>query len=346
MLIHWIWLAELAHISLRQKHQLLQHFSDPEEIYLSEDRAFAGFSEKVRDALQEKSLTQAERILQDCADRSIRVMTLADSIYPVKLKNIYDPPLVLYYKGTLPNWEQQPVIGVVGTRKASPYGMQAGMELGYQVAAGGGLLVSGGAEGVDAMAMQGAIRAGKPVVAILGGGVDVVYPACNRQLFAETVRNGCLISEYPPKTKALAWHFPIRNRIISGLSNGVLVVEAPKPSGSLITAEKAAEQGRDVFAVPGNMDAPNSRGCHQLIRDGAGLAVSSWDILAAYEGRFPDKLKNLRYDMPRTMGYQQRTEQQEQRDQRQHRADRPRKPRLPAARQMHAHAHKEHRRHD
>ena len=293
MLIHWIWLAELAHISLRQKHQLLQHFSDPEEIYYCEDRAFVEFPEKVRLALEEKSLKKAERIMQDCADKGISVMALADSSYPVKLKNIYDPPLVLYYKGTLPDWEEQPVIGVVGTREASPYGMRAGMDLGYQIAAGGGLLVSGGAEGVDAMAMQGAIRARKPVVAVLGSGVDVVYPACNRQLFAETVQNGCLISEYPPKTKAYGWHFPIRNRIISGLSNGVLVVEAPKPSGSLITAEKAAEQGRDVFVVPGNIGVDTCRGSNELLQQGATPVLCGWDILKEYEAIYPGKLHTV-----------------------------------------------------
>ncbi len=291
MLIHWIWFAELSHISLRQKHQLLQHFSDPEEIYHSEDRVFAEFPQKVREALDNKSLTRAEVILRDCADRGISIMTLADSVYPIRLKNIYDPPLVLYYKGTLPEWDEQPVIGVVGTRKATSYGMQAGMELGYQIAAGGGLVVSGGAEGVDTMALQGAVRAGKPAVAILGGGVDVVYPASNRQLFAKIVQNGCLISEYPPKTKALGWHFPIRNRIISGLSNGALIVEAPKPSGALITAERAAEQGRDVFVVPGNIGVEACRGSNELLQQGAIPVLCGWDILKEYDALYPGKLQ-------------------------------------------------------
>jgi len=291
MLIYWIWFAELPHISLRQKHQLLQHFSDPEEIYFCEEQALRIFSEKVRQALENRSLTSAEKILQECADKGIGVMTLGDSIYPVKLKNIYDPPLVLYYRGTLPDWEERPVIGVVGTRKATPYGMQAGMELGYQVAAGGGLLVSGGAEGVDATALQGAIRAGKPAVAILGGGVDVVYPACNRQLFNQIVQNGCLISEYPPKTKAYGWHFPIRNRIISGLSNGVLIVEAPNPSGALITAEKASEQGRDVFVVPGNIGVDTCRGSNALLQQGAIPVLCGWDILKEYDAFYPGRLR-------------------------------------------------------
>ncbi len=292
MLIHWIWFAELSHISLRQKHQLLQHFSDPEEIYHSEDRVFAEYPQKVREALENRSLTRAEGILRDCADRGISIMTLADAIYPVRLKNIYDPPLALYYKGRLPDWDEQPVIGVVGTRKATPYGMQAGMELGCQIAAGGGLVVSGGAEGVDTTALQGAVRAGKPVVAVLGGGVDVVYPASNRQLFAQIIQNGCLISEYPPKTRAYHWHFPIRNRIISGLSNGVLVVEAPKPSGALITAERAAEQGRDVFVVPGNIGVEACRGSNELLQQGAIPVLCGWDILKEYDALYPGKLQS------------------------------------------------------
>lgn len=291
MLIYWIWFAELPRISLRQKHQLLQHFSDPEEIYHSEERVFAEFSQKIRDALDNKSLTRAEAILRDCADKGISVMTLGDSVYPVRLKNIFDPPLVLYYKGNLPDWEEQPVIGVVGTRKATSYGMQVGMELGYQIAAGGGLLVSGGAEGVDTMALQGAVRVGKPAVAVLGGGVDVVYPASNRQLFEKISQNGCLISEYPPKTKALGWHFPIRNRIISGLSNGVLIVEAPKPSGALITAERAAEQGRDVFVVPGNIGVETCRGSNELLQQGAIPVLCGWDILKEYDALYPGKLQ-------------------------------------------------------
>lgn len=301
MLIYWIWFAELAHISLRQKHELLQHFSDPEEIYHSEDRVFSQFPEKVRLALEEKSLALAETIMQDCADRGIGVLTFGDADYPVKLKNIYDPPLVLYYKGNLPDWEEQPVIGMVGTRKATPYGMQAGMELGYQLAKGGALVVSGGAEGVDTMALQGAIRAGKPAIAVLGGGVDVVYPASNRQLFATLVQSGCLISEYPPKTRALHWHFPIRNRIISGLSNGVLVVEAPKPSGSLITAEKASEQGRDVFVVPGNIGVDACRGSNELLQQGALPVLCGWDILKEYEALYPGKL--TAESMPREQNY-------------------------------------------
>lgn len=287
MLIYWIWFAELSHISLAQKHALLQHFSDPEEIYHSEERAFSGFSPKVIAALERKDLSRAREILRSCEDRGIRVLTYGDRPYPNRLKNIFDPPLVLYYKGILPEWETQPVIGVVGTRKATPYGLQTAMQLGNQIAACGGLVISGGAEGIDTLALQGALRAGKPVVAVLGCGVDVVYPASNKQLFAQVSQRGCLISEYPPKAPANHWHFPIRNRIISGLSSGVLIIEAPQKSGALITANKAAEQGRDVFVVPGNIGVDACVGSNELLRQGAIPVLSGWDVMKEYEAIYP-----------------------------------------------------------
>lgn len=290
MLVYWIWFAELAHISLAQKRQLLAHFSDPEEIYHSEQKAFAeipSISEKTRESLENKDLTGAQRILQECADKAIRILTFADEAYPVRLRNIYDPPVVLYYKGTLPDWDAQPVLGIVGTRKATPYGLQTAVRLSNQIAACGGLVVSGGAFGADTMAMQGAMQAEKPVVGVLGCGVDVVYPKSNRQLFSMVVESGCLLSEYPPKAPPHHWHFPARNRIISGISNGVLVVEAPEGSGALITARNAWEQGRDVFVVPGNIDVETCAGSNGLLQQGATAALSGWDVLREYEALYP-----------------------------------------------------------
>ena len=299
MLVYWIWLAELPHASTAQKCQLLQHFSDPEEIYFSEEKAFQtveGITEKTREALENKNLEAAHTILQECVDKGIGILTLADAKYPEKLKNIYDPPVVLYYKGKLPDWERMPTIGVVGTRKATPYGLQTAMRLSNQIAGCGGLIVSGGAFGGDTMAMQGALRAEKPVVGVLGCGVDVVYPKSNRNLFDQVVENGCLLSEYPPKTPPNGWHFPIRNRIISGISNGVLVVEAPESSGALITARSAWEQGRDVFAVPGNIDVPACVGSNSLLQQGAIAVLSGWDVLKEYEASYPGVVK--KQDVP------------------------------------------------
>ena len=198
--------------------------------------------------------------------------------------------MVLYYKGTLPDFDGSPVIGVVGTRKASAYGMQTAKRMGYQIGRCGGIVVSGMAYGIDGMAMAGALTAGQCVIGVLGCGADVIYPPSNRALFADVERYGCILSEFAPGTPPVKWNFPKRNRIISGLSCGVLVVEAPEKSGSLITARQAADQGRDVFVVPGNIDIPSFVGSNRLLRDGAIAVSSGWDILSEYEAQYPDKI--------------------------------------------------------
>ena len=293
MIVHWLWLAHRPGLTDYMKAELLRHFSDPEDIYFAQPEAFAhmeGFTKEMAQALADKDLTAAEKNLADAMKYKLHILTYRDAGYPQRLKNIADPPLVLYYKGTLPDFDSQPVIGVVGTRKCTPYGLSAAKKLGYEIAAGGGLVVSGLAEGIDAMAMKSALSAGGTVVGILGCGPEQVYPKPNRWLFADTERYGCILSEFPPETPPYKWNFPRRNRIISGLSHGVLVVEAPKGSGSLHTARHALEQGRDVFVVPGNVDQPTFAGSLQLLRDGGTLVVGGWDILCEYEALFPDKV--------------------------------------------------------
>lgn len=294
MLVYWLWLAQLSGISCQQKLELLQRFHDPEEIYHIQT-AIPGVPEAVLDALEDKDLQQARQILAECAQKGIHILTLRDESYPQKLKNTYDPPLVLYVKGTLPQWETIPVIGIVGTRKASSYGLHTAMLFGGQIAACGALVVSGGAAGIDAKAMAGALDAGAPVVGVLGCGVDVAYPASNRALFDRVVENGCLISEYPPKTPGITWHFPQRNRIISGMADGLLVVEAPLRSGALITAQRAMEQGRDVFVVPGNIDVDSCAGSNALLQDRAVAALSGWDVVKEYQAVYPGTVSKKQY---------------------------------------------------
>ena len=294
MLIHWIWLAHRPNLSDRMKAALLEHFRDPEDIYFADRdglRHMEGISDEAIASLSEKSLTGAEEILTSCRNKDIRILTYRDAAYPARLKNIPDPPLVLYYKGQLPQFDALPVIGVVGTRSASAYGMQTAKRLGYQIGKCGGIVVSGMAWGIDAMAMSGALTAGQMTVGVLGCGADIVYPLSNRALFRDVERYGCLLSEFPPGTPPAKWTFPRRNRIISGLSCGVLVVEAPEKSGALITARLAAEQGRDVFAIPGNIDLPSFVGSNRLLRDGAIMVSSGWDILSEYAGLYPDKIR-------------------------------------------------------
>ena len=297
MLIHWIWLATRPHISDMVKVELVQQFGDAEGVYFAGDwSGVEGLTQEGVEALEDRSLTMAQEILDECDRTGLRILTYRDAAYPKRLQNIPDPPLIFYYKGRLPDFDALPVIGVVGTRKASAYGLTAAKRLGYQIAKCGGIVVSGMAAGIDAMSMQGALTAGATVVGVLGCGADVVYPLSNRSLFKDTERYGCILSEFPPGTPPYKWNFPKRNRVISGLSCGVLVVEAPERSGSLITARQAADQGRDVFVVPGNIDVPNFVGSNRLLRDGAIAVSSGWDILSEYEGHFPGRVR--RFDRP------------------------------------------------
>ena len=294
MLLHWIWLAHRPGVSDRMKVRLLQHFRDPEDIYFADAESYRhieGMTAEAAEGLKDKDLHAAEAALEACRRERLHILTYQDAAYPSKLKNIPDPPVLLYYKGQLPDLDSLPVIGVVGTRKASAYGMQTAKRMGYQIAKCGGIVVSGLAYGIDGMAMSGALTAGQMTVGVLGCGADIVYPMSNRALFRDVEDYGCILSEFAPGTQPAKWTFPKRNRIISGLSNGVLVVEAPEGSGALITANHALEQGRDVFVVPGNIDQLGFVGSHRLLRDGATLVSSGWDILSEYEALYPDWIR-------------------------------------------------------
>lgn len=298
---YWVWLCTLPGLSNRSKLLLLERFSSPEEIYYTEpENSLLTQTLPAAQAqlLADKDLSRADRILTDCARKELFVLTLQDAAYPARLRNIYDPPVLLYGKGSLPLFDEEAAIAVVGTRSCSPYGERSAHRLGYELARQGALLVSGMAKGIDAAAMRGALQAGGFTAAVLGGGVDVVYPAENRSLYDDIAASGVLLSEYTPGTPPMARHFPARNRIISGLSLATLVVEAPEHSGALITVSTALEQGREVFAVPGPIDIPTSTGCNRLIRDGACLAASGWDVLSEYQSRFPHRLHPLQVTVP------------------------------------------------
>ncbi len=285
MLIHWIWFS-LRKLPDWQKKRLIERFGDPEEIYRA--TAFSdSFSEKQRASLLDKDLTRAGQIEKTCRDCDIGILPFFHDRYPKRLQTIEDPPMVLYYKGSLPRWEKQPLIGIVGTRKASTYGMETALRFGRQIARCGVLVVSGAAFGVDTVAMQGALCAECPVVGVLGCGVDIVYPKSNAELFSAVTEKGCLLSEYPPGQKPYPGNFPKRNRIISGISNGIVVIEAPEQSGALITARDAREQGRDVFTVPGNLDNPICAGSNRLLQQGAFAALCGWDVAKEYAALYP-----------------------------------------------------------
>ncbi len=295
----WLWLSSKREISQKLENDLLEAFGSPEALYYAKEAdiksalemgSYSRLTDSALFALMDKNLDYGLRIIDHCNNESIRLITIQDADYPDRLKNIYEPPRVLYIKGTLPEIDDEAAIGFVGTRKPSAYGADCALRMSYALAKAGILIVSGGALGIDRCAHEGALRAQKPTVAVLGCGVDVAYPADNKQLLEDIASYGAVISEYEPWATPTKESFPRRNRIISGLSVGVLVVEAPRHSGALITASCALEQGRDVYAVPGSIATPDFVGSHQLIKSGAALVSEPLDILMEYVAHYPHRI--------------------------------------------------------
>ena len=290
---YWIWLSALSNLKPRTRADLIEKFDDPQGIYFSDERQLmehCRLTDGERAMLADKSLDRTNEILQLCHENHISIVTMSDTAYPKRLLNIFDPPVVLYIRGRLPVLDEEAAIGIVGTRKATAYGTNMATRLGFEVTRGGGLVVTGLAAGVDSSAAKGALRAGGGCVGVLGCAIDEVYPAWNNELYDDVAAVGALVSEYPPGTPLASKNFPERNRIMAGLSVAVAVIEAPMGSGALITAARALEQGREVFAVPGNADAQNCAGSNMLIKDGAQLITCGWDILSEFQQLFPDKL--------------------------------------------------------
>ena len=282
MLKYWVWLSELKGLRNLTKLALLRRFGDPESIFYADPDELMlteGADPGQLKLLENHDLAPADKILADCQRLDIQLLTFSDAAYPGRLKNIYDPPALLYYKGKLPLLDDLLSVAVVGTRDCTPYGVACAEKLGFGLASGGAVVVSGLAKGIDAAATRGALRAGGVTIGVAGNGLDVHYPYESRYLYEDVAASGVLFSEYPPGTEPAPGHFPVRNRILSGLSLAALVVEAPERSGALITAMTALEQGRDVFAVPGPIDAPTSVGCNRLIRQGAGILLSPKEFL-------------------------------------------------------------------
>ena len=291
---HWIWLSTRGFAPGQYAARLLEAFGSPEGVYHADQGAYEALDlpQKVKTALQDKSLREADQVLDHCQRLGIRVVTIQDAGYPQRLREIDTPPAVLYVKGTLPDLDQEAAVAIVGARKASPYGIAAARKLGHDLARQGAVVVSGSAWGIDQAALQGAIQAGGRVVSVLGNGIDVIYPQGAQSLYEDVAKAGAVLSEYPPGTEPRGAHFPVRNRLIAGLSLGVVVAEGTETSGSLITARWALEQGRDVFAVPGSIDSALSRGPNGLIRRGEAMLIQdAWDILEEYQFLYPAKLQ-------------------------------------------------------
>ena len=295
---HWIWLTQRKGLAGENTIRVLEHFGTPELVHAADEetyRLMGGLSDGAIRSLMNKSLDLADEILGDCDRLGIQLLTLQDATYPERLRAIHQPPMVLYWKGRQIAFDEELAIAVVGTRKATPYGVRAAARLSAELTRKGALIVTGMAEGVDAAAVRGALKIGGPVVSVLGGGIDRVYPWQHRELYEDVAAVGALISEYPPGTEHRGEHFPIRNRVISGLSVGVVAVESGPSGGTLLTVGHALDQDREVFAVPGPIDAPESEGTNRLIQEGAAkLILEADDVLCEFAQRFPGKLRPAR----------------------------------------------------
>lgn len=293
--IYWIWLAEALGQASKYLTYLLGVYGTPYDVFRAETDSIDELSvdSKTKIGLERKNLENAYAINDYCVSHSIGILTYENPRYPEKLKLIKDPPTVLYYIGELPDFNNTLSISIVGTRKLSEYGKGTAYKIGYELGAADIIVVSGMALGVDSVAACGAINGGGKTVAVLGCGVDIVYPRQHRVLYNQIIKHGAVISEFAPTTEVRGRNFPIRNRIISGLTSGSLIVECDMRSGAMITARHALEQGRDLFAIPGNVGNPNSNGTNSLLHEGASMVLCTDDILSAYEFYYGDKINYL-----------------------------------------------------
>ncbi len=288
--IYWVWLAEKNGAGSADAIKMLEHFpggaKDIYEATYEQLAACKGVSKQFRERLADHDLSRAERTLEFCFMNGIRVIPCASPNYPKRLHNLYNKPIVLYARGMIKDLDERFCVTIVGTRTMSSYGKHMAFTLARQLIAYGAIIISGAAYGVDSAANNTAVFMEEPTVAVLGTGVNVPYPASNKDLIDWIGANGMVVSEFEPNTPPQGRNFPIRNRIMSGLADAVVVVEGNERSGALITARCACDQGRRVYAVPGNVGAPNSVGPNRLIRDGAKLVMCAEDIVEDFADRF------------------------------------------------------------
>lgn len=305
-LAQWIRLDQTPGVGPDTARKLLNAFGLPEDIFAT---SFSTLQTVVSDRVAHALIAPPSDDTKALIDKTItwaeqpgnRVLTLADADYPQALLDIADPPMMLYAKGRL-ELLSRPSLAVVGSRNATTQGIVNAEKFSEVLSQGGLTIISGLALGIDTAAHQGGLRGSGSTVAVIGTGADIVYPARNRSLAHQIAADGCILSEYALGMPAIAANFPRRNRIISGLAQGVLVIEAAAQSGSLITARMAAEQGREVFAIPGSIHSPLSKGCHLLIKQGAKLVESAQDVL--------EEIKHFKHAAPAAPVPTARTEEE------------------------------------
>lgn len=295
-MVYWIWLSLSCTPDTPTFIKLITRFESPEAIYEAgekEIRSTIGARTSDCSLLFNKDLSRAKEIYDFCTSKGVGILTYQDGKYPKSLRAIPTPPVLLYYRGTVPDFDKKFSTAVVGTRSLSDYGRRNAFSIGYDMASAGSIIVSGMAIGIDSVAHSGALAAGGITVAVLGSGIDVCYPSQHKTLARAIVKSGCVFTEYPPGTKPNGYNFPRRNRIISGLSDVTVVVEGREKSGALLTARHASNQNRPVYAFPGNIDNAGSQVTNLLIKNGAKLCTCAEDIVRDFEKECPPRLNGF-----------------------------------------------------
>ena len=289
-MIYWIWLSLACTPGSPTFGKLIKEYEDAKEIYQADGKRIAsiiGYRTSDRTSLEDKSLERAEEIYRFCLKHGVGIVTYDDERFPSSLRRISDPPVLLYFRGRLPDFDKLFTVAAVGTRSLSDYGRKNAFRISYDLAKAGATVVSGMALGIDGVAMAGALAADGITVAVIGSGIDICYPPQHLRLAREIVKHGCVLTEYAPGTKPTKYSFPKRNRLISGLSAATLVFEGAEKSGALITARYAKEQGRSVYALPGNVGSENSQLSNLLIKNGASICTKAEDLLGDFTEKYP-----------------------------------------------------------
>lgn len=285
-LVYWIWLSLSCTPDSSTFVKLLAEFDTPEGIFAADDEAIGsciGSRNRDRAVLLRRDLKPAETLLTLCREKQIGIVTYSDPRFPKSLREISDPPVLLYYRGVLPDFDAMCGIAVVGTRHMSEYGKRSAFHISMDLARAGATIVSGMALGIDGVALAAACAVDRPTIAILGCGIDICYPKEHLTLARAIVKQGCIMTEYPPSTPPYRYHFPQRNRLISGLCAATIVIEGREKSGSLITARHAMAQGRTVYALPGNVDSETSEVTALLLKNGAKVCTAADDVIRDLE---------------------------------------------------------------
>ncbi len=282
---YWIWLSD-ADVSARAKAEVLRRYGDAERAFFAPTGELAapdGIRREDAERLERRDLDRVERVIDSCARQGLDIITYEDSRYPTRLKNIFAPPPVLYVRGTLPRVDDSAVIAVVGTRRATDYGVRMARGIAGEIIRCGGIVASGLTAGIDAAAAIGALGAGGVCIGVLG----TAHELSEGRLAEEVAQYGALVSEYAPGSEQRRGFFRDRNRVTAGLAVGAVAVEAPERSGTRLFIEEAAEQGKEIFAVPANADAAMSAGTLGYLKDGAKLVTRGWDVMSEFEWRYP-----------------------------------------------------------